>query len=107
MDARIVVTYKPYEGKNGLLGFVTLELETVLGSLWITDLQFRKGQYGDFVTFPSKKLKEPKENPKTGKMEEYKNIVFGNKKLTGWITEEVVRLRGEIFSSKFPDDIPF
>ena len=54
----------------------TLDLIIIPHGIVLKDCMLKEGQNGFFVTSPSKKLKEPWTNPKTGKTHEYKDLAY-------------------------------
>ena len=97
MKAELKVSTKDFNGNKA----VTLEIITEKGTLYISDIWLKNGANGQWLAMPSRKLKQPKQNPKTGKMEEYKDSVFGHKGVKEWIIGEAC---GEATNHA---DIPF
>jgi len=65
------VEFRKFE-KDGLLGFATVILDDQL----VVKTTVRSGANGNYVSFPSKKRKEPWTNPKTNREELYEDQVF-------------------------------
>jgi len=54
----------------------TLDLIVLPHGIVLKDCMLKEAEHGFFVTSPSKKLKTPWTNPKTGKTHEYQDLAF-------------------------------
>jgi DNA-binding cell septation regulator SpoVG len=60
----------------GSIARASIDLEILPHGIILRDCLLKEGQFGWFLSAPSKKLKEPYQNQTTGKMMEYMDIAF-------------------------------
>ena len=61
---------------NNSIVRASVDLELLPSGIILRDCLLKEGQYGWFLSSPSKKLKEPYTSEKTGKTHEYMDLAF-------------------------------